>query len=80
MDLAWSRQIVETTSGLLDILDNTIDDWTDPRTEAPGFQRPTWGGALFVVGGRASAAKTLTKWTLRSAPACRDDRASAAKT
>jgi hypothetical protein len=30
MDLAWSRQIVETTSGLLDILDNTIDDWTDP--------------------------------------------------
>ena len=25
------RQIVETTSGLVDILDNTIDDdWTDP--------------------------------------------------
>jgi len=23
-------QIVETTSGLVDILDNTIDDWTDP--------------------------------------------------
>ena len=46
---------------LLDILDNAVDDWTDRWVDAWTSTCTPWGVALFVVGGRASAAETLTK-------------------
>ena len=45
---------------MLDILDNAVDDWTAGSTAWTSTCTP-WGVALSVVGGRASAAETLTK-------------------